>query len=160
MERVNCILRHPKFRSLLSRLREQEQNRIFCGHGLDHLLSIARYAALLAADQGIHCDREMLYAAALLHDLGRVVEYDCGLPHEQAGPLLAKPILSDCGFNDEETSEILSAIAQHRSSLQGERSFYGELIARADKESRPCFLCDAASECNWPESKRNHELLR
>ncbi|MCD7929143.1 MAG: hypothetical protein LUF86_03175 [Clostridiales bacterium] len=42
MERVNQILRHPLFREKLTEIDRLEQERIFCRHGLEHLLAVAR----------------------------------------------------------------------------------------------------------------------
>ena len=42
MERVDAILRHPTFTAALAELHEQERERIFCRHGLEHLLDVAR----------------------------------------------------------------------------------------------------------------------
>ena len=44
MERVNRILRHPLYQSLLRELREAEAERIFCVHDMEHFLAVARLA--------------------------------------------------------------------------------------------------------------------
>ncbi len=160
MNRVNQILHHPGFCRALEEITAAEANRPFCGHGLEHLLSVARVAALTAQDEGQELSRPLIYAAALLHDLGRAVEYRGEGTHEEASPALAEPILTDCGFSPAERAEILTAIRQHRSSWQGTRSPLGELLYRADKKSRPCFLCPAAGACNWPPENRTNTLER
>ena len=45
---------------------------------MDHFLDVARIATLMAADEGLARDRDLLYAAALLHDIGRVEQYKRG----------------------------------------------------------------------------------
>lgn len=160
MERVNRILAHPQFRAAVAAIEETERDRVFCRHGMEHLLTTARFMALLALDLGLDFPREEIYAAALLHDIGRAEEYLGGLPHEEASPKLADPILTQCGFAGEEKADILRAIREHRSGYQGERSPLGELLCRGDKESRPCFSCPASGACNWPESKKNHTISR
>ena len=160
MKRIDRIIAHPDFRRALTEIEACEACRPFCGHGTEHLLSTARLGALIAADEGIDVSRPLLYAAALLHDIGRAEESLRGEPHEAASLRLAGPILRDCGFSPDETAEVLTAIAQHRSAWQGERTQLGALLYRADKESRPCFCCPAAETCNWPAEKRNLCLLR
>ena len=71
MERVNKILRHPVFAEHLARLENLEQARIFCRHGLPHLLDVARMMWISALEQQLPATRDVVYAAALLHDIGR-----------------------------------------------------------------------------------------
>ncbi len=156
MERVDRILRHPIFRQTLTELDELERERIFCHHGLEHLLSVARIMTIRAQETGSAISREMLYAAALLHDIGRVAQYRTGEPHETAGTEIASAILTDCGFTAQERTQILAAIAVHRGG--GEGDDLAGLLCWADKASRPCWSCPAAADCNWPEEKRNHTL--
>ena len=160
MNRIDRILAHPAFRRALAEIEDCEAARPFCGHGTEHLLSAARLGALIAADEGIDVPRPLLYAAALLHDIGRAEEYRSGEPHETASLRMAEPILRECGFSPDETAEVLRAIEQHRSSWPGTRTQLGALLYRADKESRPCFCCPAAEQCNWPAEKRNLHLRR
>ena len=159
MNRVNRILAHPEFRRLLGEIEVAELSRPFCGHGMEHLLSVARLMALIALEEDFPIPRPLIYGAALVHDLGRSVEYAGGPSHEEAGPVLAAPILADCGYTPEEQALILSAVREHRSGWQGERSPLGQLLFRADKESRPCFACPARPDCNWPPEKQNLTLL-
>lgn len=82
-----------------------------------------------------------------------------GVPHEEAGALIAPVILRDCGFNENETSVITDAIRQHRNSeTSSERNLRG-LLYRADKASRPCFLCEAERECTWDNKKKNRRIV-
>lgn len=158
MERVDRILAHPAFRSALEELKPLEADRIFCRHDLEHLLSVARLMRIYNLEDGLGLDPELLYAAALLHDIGRGAQYTRGIPHEAAGVALAGPILEDCGFSNRERDEILAAIGSHRGKDGGAPSELGRLLYRADKQSRPCFACPASDQCNWPEEKKNHSL--
>lgn len=158
MERIDRMLAHPAFRSALEELESLEADRIFCRHGLEHLLSVARLMRIYNLEQGLGLDSELLYAAALLHDIGRGAQYTQGIPHEAAGVALAGPILEDCGFSARERDEILAAISSHRGKNGGAPSELGRLLYRADKQSRPCFACPASDQCNWPEEKKNHSL--
>ena len=42
MERVDKILAHPEFQVYMRRIREQERTRVFCLHGIEHSLDVAR----------------------------------------------------------------------------------------------------------------------
>lgn len=158
MERVDRILAHPGFRRALEEVERLESDRIFCRHGLDHLLSVARLMRIYNLEEQLGLLPELLYAAALLHDIGRGAQYARGIPHEEAGVALAGPILADCGFSPPERAEILAAIGGHRNKDGGSLSELGRLLYRADKQSRPCFACPASNQCNWPEEKKNHSL--
>ena len=156
MERIDRILRHPLFLSELSALEELERERIFCRHGLEHLLDVARLMTIYALEDNADISRDILYAAALLHDLGRAGQYRTGVPHEQGSVDLAKIILPACGYTAEETAALCAAIGAHRAA--GEEDVLSRLLYRADKKSRPCYACKAAGECNWPVEKRNLTL--
>lgn len=158
MERIDRILVHPAFRSALEELERLEADRIFCRHGLDHLLTVARLMRIYSLEEHKNLAPELLYAAALLHDIGRGAQYTRGMPHEAVGVALAGPILADCGFSQPERDEILTAIGGHRSRDGGGPTELGRLLYRADKQSRPCFACPASDQCNWPEEKKNHSL--
>lgn len=158
MDRVNEILRHQVFSAHLSRLETMEQARIFCRHSLPHLLDVARMMWIAALERQLPLNREVVYAAALLHDLGRVEQIEAGIPHHQASAQLAARILPDAGFGDEEIALIQDAIASHRSD--GGENRLGQLLYWADKESRTCWVCPAKSECNWPDEKKNWEITR
>lgn len=158
MERINRVLSHPAFCSALEEVEQLEAERIFCRHGLDHLLTVARLMRIYSLEEHRNLPPELLYATALLHDIGRGAQYTRGIPHEEAGGALAGPILADCGFSPPEREEILMAICGHRNKDGGSLSELGRLLYRADKQSRPCFACPASDQCNWPEAQKNHSL--
>lgn len=158
LPRVNQILRHPLFQQQLNQLDALEQERVFCRHGLEHLLATARLAYIHALEEHLSLDPELIYAAALLHDIGRAEQYRSGQPHEQAAAVLAEPILAECGFSPAEQREILTAIASHRNSLADSSHTLSILLRRADQESRLCFRCPAAEACYWPPHRRTQSL--
>lgn len=161
MERVNRLLALPVYRARLDRLTELEQERVFCRHGLPHLLDTARILWIHVLEEGLPLERETVYAAALLHDLGRLDQLEQGIPHQEAGTALAEELLPQAGFSAEETAEIADAIRTHRGSCAASgRSTLGELLYRADKESRQCWKCPAQDACNWPEERKNTGILR
>lgn len=99
-------------------------------------------------------DRPLIYAAAFLHDIGRYDQIINGTPHEQAGADLAGIIMPECGFDAEETAAVQRAILGHRTFAE-QPKLLSSWLYRADKQSRPCYACAAAGECNWPVEKRN-----
>ena len=42
MDRINQIISHPLWRENMEKLRNLEKDRIYCRHGIDHLLDVAR----------------------------------------------------------------------------------------------------------------------
>lgn len=160
MERVNQILRHSLWRETMEQLGLLEQDRIFCRHDLSHLLDVARIACLENWESGLGIPKELIYAGALLHDLGRAAQYREGTPHHQASAQLAQEILPACGFSPAETAQILSAIRSHREDGTGEDRSLSGLLYRADKASRMCMFCGAREGCNWSDEKKNFLLKR
>ncbi len=158
MERVNRILKNQKYQEHIGKIKQAEENRIFCCHNMGHFLDVARIAALMNAEEKLGIDKELIYAAALLHDIGRHVQYADGTPHEQASAKLAPEILEQAGFQAGEQEEILRAIREHRNAeIAGEKSLAG-ILYRADKASRACFACVAEKQCDWKAEKKNQEI--
>ncbi|MEI3176166.1 MAG: HDIG domain-containing metalloprotein [Lachnospiraceae bacterium] len=75
MERVDRIIRNETFIWNMKKLLRLEQERIYCRHDMDHLLSVAR-VQIKALEERIPVSKELIYAAALLHDIGRAAQYD------------------------------------------------------------------------------------
>ena len=83
---------------------------------------------IYSVEQELSISKEVIYAAAFMHDIGRIDQIEKGIPHEMAGAALCDRILPDCGF------------------------------AKEDKKSRNCFACAAQAECNWDRQKMNLEI--
>lgn len=154
MERVTKILKHPTFTACLAKIRELEKDRIFCGHDLNHFLDVARIAVIINAEESSTVSKELIYGAALLHDIGRHEQYLYQKAHHEASAEIAEGILKDCGFGKEEIRQIRDAILAHRAPDQKD-SVLADILYRADKLSRPCFCCDAEASCNWSQEKKN-----
>lgn len=150
------ILKNEKFLSILSSLKNMEEDREFCRHGIEHLLDVARIAYIISLEKGLKIDRDIIYTAALLHDLGRGEEYISGKDHHATGAVMAEEILKEMPYSSEEITMITSAIAAHGQKSEGD-DLAGILYA-ADKLSRICFMCPANEKCNWDENKKNHVL--
>ena len=143
MERVNRICSHPLWKGSLKKIQELEQDRIFCRHTIEHFLDVARIAYIENLEKGLHLSKETIYAVALLHDIGRHLEYTQGIPHEEGSFQIAEEILKVCGFEKEEQEEILSAIQAHRRQETGFADNLAGILYRADKKSRNCAFCPA-----------------
>lgn len=158
MERIDRILAHPKYREYCDRIAILEQNRIFCHHDSVHFLNVARIGWILNLEEQTGLSKEMIYTAALLHDIGRFKQYEDGSDHALVSAELAVEILEDCGYYKEEQSVIIEAIKSHRTKeIAGERSLRGVLY-RADKLSRDCYFCRVNDQCDWKKDKKNKVL--
>lgn len=158
MERVNKICEHKLWKQAVEEISQLEEKRVFCRHNTEHFLDVARLAYIENLEKGLEIEKELLYAAALLHDIGRVLEYTEQIPHDKGSVLLAEKILPECGFTKEEEREILAAISSHRKAdILSENSLSG-LLYRADKKSRACLFCKAQGTCKWSTEKKNLTL--
>lgn len=159
MDRIDRILKNDLFRENLEKNRAAEADRRFCRHDMPHFLDVARIAVMISLEEQFGPERELIYAAALLHDIGKHLQYSRGIPHEEASAAIAPEILRACGFDEKETDVIKEAVLSHRNAeIASERSLRG-LLYRADKASRPCFACEAEADCNWKGSKKNLRIL-
>lgn len=159
MTRVNRIVNHVDYRNYLARLRELEKNRKFCCHNLTHFLDVARIAHIINLEMKLNINVELIYAAALLHDIGKAVEDPENIGHSKLSANLAEPILYDCGFLDREVECILDAILNHNNeTIKDSGDNLARLLYRADKLSRPCYICDASDLCYWSLDDKNLQL--
>lgn len=154
MQRVNRILNDPRYREYLKLNEKYEAERKFCRHDLRHFLDVARIAYILVLENRLDVSKEVVYAAAFLHDIGRWLQYSEGKPHDEGSAQLAEDILTDAGFDISEKETVLSAVKAHRGDTEGSVSF-SSLFSRSDKLSRNCFECSVEKECNWNAEKKN-----
>lgn len=155
MERIDRILHNEAFTKYLRMNEQAEQDRIFCRHGMEHFLDVARIGCILNYEKRLGIEKELIYAAALLHDIGRHVQYRDGTPHEKASAELAPQILEECGFKAAEREAVLEAIIRHRDTAAAVEANLNGLLYLADKASRPCFCCSVEEECNWKNENKN-----
>lgn len=158
MERIDRILENKKYQNYLRLNRQEEKERIFCRHDMGHFLDVARIGWILVLEEHLPIEKEIVYAAALLHDIGRYLQYREGQPHEKASAKLAPEILKECGFNESETDIIIEAIEKHRDKNAQEEENLNGILYRADKASRPCFACDVENLCDWKQGKKNKKI--
>ena len=134
MKRVNRIYHHPVFQKKFQALQEAEKNRQFCKHTLEHFMDVARLMYIYSLEHHLSASKELIYATALMHDIGRIDQIEMGIPHEQTGAALCDVILPDCGFSQEETETIKSAILHHRKAAQDVGNPFYEMLYWADKK--------------------------
>lgn len=185
MIRINELIKSETYQRFLEKNRIWELDRKFCRHGFDHMLAVARITYAFLLEQSVKSSKaivglpepitshmqenedkrdtdliskEVIYAAGLLHDIGRWVEYESGEDHAEASARLAEPLLLEYGFSTAESSIILEAIKRHRTQKRLKSTTdelnsparinpLAEAIALADDWARDCFNCQAQAEC-------------
>nr|MBQ8252353.1 HD domain-containing protein [Lachnospiraceae bacterium] len=158
MNKINSIISNAIYQNHIRKIAEWEKEREFCRHDTVHFTDVARIAMILNLQEGYGLEQEMIYAAALLHDIGRWQQYETGEDHALVSARLAPAILNECGFSEADSGQIVSAIATHRESrVKDDRNLNG-LLYRADKLSRPCYFCGQEKNCNWKDDKKNMVL--
>lgn len=159
MQRVDRIYRHPRYQECLKRNKSAEESRIYCHHDMQHFLDVARLAWIYNLEQGLQLEKEVVYAAALLHDIGRFRQYEEGIGHDIASAELASEMLPEAGFDEKERKEICDAILNHCEHPSEEKRNLAKALHWADKKSRRCYECTAKESCHWKEEKKNLNLV-
>lgn len=157
LELTNKILINETYLKELDNLRKLEKERIFCVHDIKHFLDVARITMIICKEEGIDVIPDLIYSAALLHDIGRSKEYTENIPHQLAGKETAEKILNEIGCCDDMKIRILNLILNHRNQKNGKGSLEN-IFYIADKKSRPCFACASKDVCNWQEDKKNMNI--
>lgn len=104
-------------------------------HGIIHILEVIRRSFALNDTLKLNLDKDMIYAIAACHDIGKYINSDI---HEK---IAAEEFIKDENmknfFNDNKRKIIKEAIEDHRSSKEDTpRSDYGKLISSADRNTR------------------------
>ncbi len=158
MDIIEKIRQHPLYIENYNKIEIIEFDRKFCRHQMPHLLDVARIAYIQNMEYKLNLKKEVIYSAAILHDIGKAVQYQKGIPHEAAGKIIAGEILKELNlFSKEENEMILQAISEHR-ELTSKMSRLGRLLYESDKLSRACYLCPSVAECNWSDTKKNKHI--
>ena len=118
--RISLIWRHPLYQKHCEKIQELEKDRIFCRHTPEHFLDVARLMYIYSLENKLNLSREIIYATALLHDIGRAQQYLSGISHDIAGAEIAGKILADLHFTEQEKEEIFSrmSIEEHMKSYE------------------------------------------
>lgn len=158
MNKLNAILNNHKFKECIIKNQECEKDRMFCKHNLEHFMDVARIAYIMVLENNIKIEKEIIYSTALLHDIGRWMQYINDIPHEKASYELADTILSECNYMQEEKAIILDAILNHRNK-NNEMGTFNQIFYLSDKISRNCFNCKVQNECKWSKEKKNLKIV-
>lgn len=158
ISRYEKIRRHPLFKQEYERLIRMEEGRTYCGHNMEHFLDVARVCYIQVLEEGLPISKDEVYAAGLLHDIGKGLQYECGLPHHLESARIAEEILPECGYTEEEIARICGAIRLHRKPV-GDDDPLVRILYLADKKTRLCFSCSEQEGCNWPEEKMTLEIV-
>lgn len=161
-ERVNLILRCDEYNEQLKKVYDFEKNRTFCNHTIEHFLDTARIMYIISLEENLQISKSLIYASALLHDIGRALQYEKNIPHNVASVNIAKKVLSECGFDDFEILQITNAIENHQNALienEKNENPLAYVLYKADKLSRLCFNCKVEKECYWDNSKKNFDIV-
>lgn len=157
MNKIDRLLSNNKFMSYMQQINEKETDREFCRHGIEHCLDVARISYIINLENDLGLDKEIIYAMALLHDIGRACEYENGVLHDQAGGEIARELLIDAGFIKEDVNQICQAITEHRNINDSHP--LSSLLYKADKMSRNCFTCKVYEKCYWHEETKNKGII-
>lgn len=157
--RVQKVIHHPEFKKAMEMIDILEKKRKFCGHGIEHLMDTARIAYIENIETSLGFEKDVVYSAGLLHDVGKYLQYTQGIDHHIGSERLAAEILSDAGYNEEERDIICRAIITHRSRKASAATPLGSILYKADKISRACYICEAADRCSWSDEKRTAGVI-
>ena len=155
MKNIDIIMNSSIYKDALEKLKKYEENREFCNHTIEHFIDVSRIAYIMALEENLGVSKEVIYAIGLLHDIGRVKQYEEGIHHDIASVDMSMEILKETSFTEEEVSVILNGIANHRKESDNKLE---EIIYKADKLSRQCFNCMAEKECYWSKEKKNFKI--
>jgi len=155
-DKIKAILEHEEFIKRNKLIDMYEVDRKFCLHNLQHFLDTSRLTYILVLENNqykklfpgrdIEEVKELVYAAGLLHDLGRVEQYLEGTDHALVSSKIAKDIMEDVGFAVENIEIVSQAIGEHREYSETNSSF-GKKLYEGDKLTRQCQSCKVFDEC-------------
>lgn len=156
LKNANQLLLNRDYQKYLQNISTCEINRKFCRHDVSHFLSVARIATIKIMESGLNFSQDLIYTTALLHDIGRFVQYNNKTPHEIASHELAIPLLETLNYNEDEKKLILDAILNHRNP---EATGFSLIFYESDKLSRECFSCPVEKKCDWSAEKKNLNVI-
>ena len=155
MNNIDVIMSNKLYKEALKKLSEYERDREFCNHTIEHFIDVSRIAYIMVLEEGLKVSKDVIYAIGLLHDIGRVRQYEEGIHHDIASVEMSREILKETSFTEQEINIILNGIANHRKESDNKLE---EIIYKADKLSRQCFNCKAEKECYWSSEKKNFKI--
>jgi len=156
-DKIDLIIENYSFQYNLKKIEKLEKHREFCLHDMQHFLDVARLMYIMSLENNLNIPKYIIYTTALLHDIGRGEQYENGTAHNVASMIIAKEILRQCKYGNEEIDGILTAIGNHRNSTEDFNSL-SEILYKCDKLSRNCVHCNSIDGCKWPEEKKNLKI--
>ena len=72
MDRVHRILNDKIYIQYINQIKNMETDRRFCKHDFSHSLDVARICHIINLEKNLGYKKDLLYAMAFLHDIGRV----------------------------------------------------------------------------------------
>jgi len=121
----------------LQKIKRVVEKELSCSaHDMDHVMRVYRICLEIAKYEK-NVDFDVLKAAALLHDIARVKEYQDttgSTDHAVLGAEMAERILRDLGYPEEKIEKIKHCIISHRfrSSVKP-RTIEAKILSDADK---------------------------
>jgi uncharacterized protein len=101
-------------------------------HGLDHIMRVVYLCEEIGKEE--NANMKVLLPAALFHDIGRPVETEKGMPHEEAGARMAERYLRSIQYDEEYIPKITHAIRTHRyRSIEKPETLEARILSDADK---------------------------
>ena len=166
--RYSEIINNKEYRRLLMEVEDLEENREYCRHGLEHLLDVARISYIMILEDGAEISKDIIYAASLFHDIGRGKAYQSGGNHDKVSADIAKKLLPDYGYNNDEVNQICDAIVSHSGRVNIEefkkkrqdkiKLSIADYLKVSDQLSRNCFSCKVSDNCKWNEEEKNTNI--
>lgn len=166
--RYSEIINNKEYRRLLMEVEDLEENREYCRHGLEHLLDVARISYIMILEDNANISKDLVYAAALFHDIGRGKAYQSGGNHDKVSADIAKKLLPDYGYNNDEVNQICDAIVSHSGRVNIEefkkkrqdkiKLSIADYLKVSDQLSRNCFSCKVSDNCKWNEEEKNTNI--
>lgn len=80
---------------------------------VNHSVRTFAWAVELARHDGLRFDPEILYASAMLHDIGLIPAYDLGGCYEVDGAIAAERLVGEAGGPEAQAQAVYDAIALH-----------------------------------------------
>ena len=130
MPRLNAVWNHPLYQKYYRENEKIEHDREFCCHQITHLLDVARIAYIKNLEAGLGIDKELIYTAAILHDIGKALDHDMEGTHVQIGVDILKKF--------KENPLVINAVEAHHGDVEPQ-TLEAVLVQAADaiSASRP-----------------------
>ncbi|NLF46399.1 MAG: HD domain-containing protein [Syntrophomonadaceae bacterium] len=159
MKRIDLLLQDSLYNEYLHRNAREEMDQRLCRHDINHHFTVAQMTfslmlnnndwEIFLEETGIDSQaaaKEVVYAAGLLHDIGKWKEYRDGEDLAACSARLSRTILPRALFTPDEIEIICRAICEQR-NINKDISLLGEKLYRGNNLSRMCSECHHNEEC-------------